>query len=175
MKGGGRGAAQQHRLVSKASRLPRDNRALTSHCMHTVCVSSTQGATFSKFSRVKSPASVIRTHFLCRHQQSLFVCLLRFHVNTVASAYLAPIWHNVSHAVSNLCVEHFMSGLQFGYTKTMRELWWVTACERSRWDACRIPKPSWRQPLKRDTFILFMCFYFMHLCLFFGASSGVNN
>lgn len=147
--------------------------------MLTVHESSTQGATFSKFSRVKSPASAIRTQpfirFLCLHQQSLFVCLLRFHVNTVASAFLAPLWHNVSHAVSNLCVEHFMSGLQFGYTKTMRELWWVTACERSHWDACRFPKPSWRRRLKRDTFILFMCLYFMLFCLFSGAPSGINN
>uniref|UniRef100_A0A3Q3XC03 Tensin 1 n=1 Tax=Mola mola TaxID=94237 RepID=A0A3Q3XC03_MOLML len=33
---------------------------------------------------------------------------------------LAPIWRKMSQRVSNLCVEHFMSGLQFGYTKTMR-------------------------------------------------------
>lgn len=43
---------------------------------------------------------------------------------------LAPMWYKMTHGASNLCVEHFMSGLQFGYTKTIRDLGWlVTSCE----------------------------------------------
>lgn len=37
---------------------------------------------------------------------------------------------------SNLCAEHFTSGLQFGYTKTMTDLWLVDfmgAPENSSW------------------------------------------
>lgn len=121
-------------------------------------------------------------HLVCRHK-SLFVCLLRFHVNIVTSVCLAPIWHKMSHGASNLCVEHFMSGLQFGYTKTMRELWLVTSCERQRelgrgYSICRAFKTiSWRQYLK-SYYLYFVCIYvfiFNVLVSFFvGAARQVK-
>lgn len=63
------------------------------------------------------------------------VCLSVYYVSMSTLLHpvcLAPIWHKMSHAASNLCAEHFMSGLQFGYTKTIRELWLVTSCELQR-------------------------------------------
>lgn len=45
---------------------------------------------------------------------------------------LAPGLHKMSHGTGDFCVEHFMSRLQFGYTKTMRGLQLVVLWEIQR-------------------------------------------